>query len=44
MNPVIKQLGHQLRVLLRPHAGWYALIAAVMLTWLAATLLSSHVA
>ena len=34
MTPVVKQFGQQLRVLLRPHAGWYALIAAIMLTWL----------
>ncbi|MBX2853015.1 MAG: FtsW/RodA/SpoVE family cell cycle protein [Phycisphaeraceae bacterium] len=34
MNPIVKQLGQQLRVLLRPHAGWYALVAALMLTWL----------
>lgn len=34
MNPIAKQVGHQLRLLLRPHAGWYALIAALMLTWL----------
>lgn len=34
MNPIVKQLGLQLRVLLRPHAGWYALVAALMLTWL----------
>lgn len=34
MNPLVKQLGYQLRLLLRPHAGWYALLAALMLTWL----------
>lgn len=34
MNPLVKQLGQQLRVLLRPHAGWYALIAAIILAWL----------
>jgi cell division protein FtsW (lipid II flippase) len=34
MNPIVKQLGQQLRVLIRPHAGWYALVAALMLTWL----------
>ena len=27
MNPIVKQLAMQLRMLLRPHAGWYALIA-----------------
>ena len=34
MNPLVKQLGGQLKMLLRPHPGWYALIAALMLTWL----------
>jgi cell division protein FtsW (lipid II flippase) len=34
MNPALKHFATQLRVLLRPHAGWYALIAAIMLTWL----------
>lgn len=34
MNPIVKQLAIQLRLLLRPHPGWYALIAAVILAWL----------
>ena len=34
MSEVLKQLVLQLRVLIRPHAGWYALLAALMLTWL----------
>lgn len=34
MNALLKQFGGQLRMLLRPHAGWYALIAALMLAWL----------
>ncbi|MEM6504652.1 MAG: FtsW/RodA/SpoVE family cell cycle protein, partial [Planctomycetota bacterium] len=34
MNPTLRQFVRQLVVLLKPHAGWYALFAALMLTWL----------
>ncbi|MGB0768599.1 MAG: FtsW/RodA/SpoVE family cell cycle protein, partial [Phycisphaeraceae bacterium] len=34
MQPPARQLAAQLRVLLRPHPGWYAMIAAVILAWL----------
>lgn len=34
MITLFKQLGGQLRLMLRPHPGWYALVAALLLAWL----------
>lgn len=41
MNTLVKQFGQQLRVLLRPHAGWYALVAALMLAWLGSSAIAT---
>lgn len=37
MNAIARQLLLQLKLLARPHPGWYALLAAVLLAWMGAS-------